>query len=125
MLAVDSSSLIAFLQGDPRARDIALIRDALDARALVLPPVVVTESLSNDVTALAFRSLAFGVPVLVIAPGYWERAGASRAAVLQRGHKAALADTLIAQACIDADVALITRDKDFRHFEKHCGLKLA
>jgi len=23
------------------------------------------------------------------------------------------------------DVALITRDKDFRHFAKHCGLKLA
>jgi len=32
---------------------------------------------------------------------------------------------LIAQACIDNDVALITRDADFRHFAKHCGLKLA
>jgi len=34
-----------------------------------------------------------------------------------------LADTLIAQICIDHDVPLITRDKDFRHFAKH-GLRL-
>jgi predicted nucleic acid-binding protein len=39
--------------------------------------------------------------------------------------KAKVADTLIAQSCIDHDVALITRDGDFRHFAKHCGLKLA
>jgi hypothetical protein len=31
----------------------------------------------------------------------------------------------IAQSCIDADVKLITRDRDFRHFATHCGLKLA
>ena len=27
--------------------------------------------------------------------------------------------------CVDHDVALITRDTDFRHFVRHCGLKLA
>jgi predicted nucleic acid-binding protein len=36
-----------------------------------------------------------------------------------------LGDALIAQSCIDHDVPLITRDTDFRHFAKHCGLKLA
>jgi predicted nucleic acid-binding protein len=39
--------------------------------------------------------------------------------VLATGFKARLADALIAQACIDHDVALITRDKDFRHFVRH------
>jgi predicted nucleic acid-binding protein len=39
--------------------------------------------------------------------------------------KAALADSLIAQCCIDADVALIARDGDYRHFAKWCGLRLA
>jgi predicted nucleic acid-binding protein len=34
-------------------------------------------------------------------------------------------DALIAQCCIDADVPLIARDKDYRHFESWCGLKLA
>jgi predicted nucleic acid-binding protein len=36
-----------------------------------------------------------------------------------------LPDTLIAQSCIDHDVALIARDEDFRHFAEHCGLRLA
>jgi predicted nucleic acid-binding protein len=44
---------------------------------------------------------------------------------MRKGLKAAVADALIAQSCIDNDVALITRDPDFRHFAKHCGLKLA
>ena len=39
--------------------------------------------------------------------------------------KAKLADALIAQCCIDADVPLIARDADYRHFERWCGLKLA
>jgi predicted nucleic acid-binding protein len=38
---------------------------------------------------------------------------------------ARLLDALIAQSCIDHDVMLIARDDDFRHFAKHCGLKLA
>lgn len=39
--------------------------------------------------------------------------------------KPKLADTLIAQCCIDADTPLIARDGDFRHFERWCGLRLA
>jgi predicted nucleic acid-binding protein len=31
---------------------------------------------------------------------------------------------LIAQSCIDHDVALITRDADFRHYAAEGGLKL-
>jgi len=36
-----------------------------------------------------------------------------------------LADTLIAQSCIDHDVRLVTRDDDFRHFVRLGGLRLA
>jgi predicted nucleic acid-binding protein len=43
---------------------------------------------------------------------------------LARGIKAPLADALICQSCLDHDAALITRDRDFRPFAKHCGLKL-
>ena len=39
--------------------------------------------------------------------------------------KAGLADSLIAQSCLDHDLALITRDRDFRHFARHAGLRLA
>jgi predicted nucleic acid-binding protein len=65
------------------------------------------------------------VAVLELLEGYWIRAAASRAKMLSQKLRARLADALIAQSCIDHDLALITRDNDFRHFAKHCGLKLA
>ncbi len=65
-----------------------------------------------------------GIPILDIKQGYWQRAGNTRAKLLNKGLKARLADTLIAQSCIDHRIPLITRDDDFRHFVKHCELKL-
>jgi predicted nucleic acid-binding protein len=44
------------------------------------------------------------------------RAAHSRRVLQENGLKARIADTLIAQSCIDHDVPLITRDRDFRHF---------
>jgi predicted nucleic acid-binding protein len=35
-----------------------------------------------------------------------------------------LADSLIAQNCVDAGVSLITRDRDFRAFAQTAGLHL-
>jgi predicted nucleic acid-binding protein len=65
------------------------------------------------------------VAVLDLLEGYWMRAADSRAKMLSQKRRARLPDTLIAQSCIDHNVLLITRDADFRHFAKHCGLKLA
>jgi predicted nucleic acid-binding protein len=65
------------------------------------------------------------LPPLDLADGYWVRAGATRAVILRQTLRARLADSLIAQACIDANVALLTRDRDFRHYAKYCGLRLA
>jgi predicted nucleic acid-binding protein len=59
-----------------------------------------------------------------IREGYWKRAGELRSDTLSDGHKAKLADVLIAQSCIDHDIPLITYDADFRHFTR-AGLKLA
>lgn len=123
MIALDSSALIAYLSG---ARD--AVTDAVDVafgeRQACLPPVVLAEltsdpRLSADVAAL-FRSL----PLLEVVDGYWSRAGDLCGRLLARGHKARLADTLVAQSCIDHDVGLITLDRDFRHFVRHGGLRL-
>ncbi len=46
MIAVDSSSLVAFLSGDSGS-DIDALEDALKAQVLMLPPVVLTEILSD------------------------------------------------------------------------------
>ena len=71
------------------------------------------------------ENLLSDIPLMDLSPGFWDRAGRTRRVLRVRGLKAALADSLIAQCCIDADVPLIARDKDYRHFERWCGLKLA
>jgi len=71
------------------------------------------------------KQLFMQLPVLEVTEGYWQRAGLLRARVLARGRRARLADTLIAQSCLDHDLPLITRDADFRHFATLAGLRLA
>lgn len=124
MIAVDSSTLIAYFQGD-RGGDVDALVAALRVGDVVLPPVVLAEILSQPGLPDTHRNLIVELPRLDLAPDYWLRAALSRSIILARGLRARLPDTLIAQSCIDADVTLIARAGDFRHFAKHCGLKLA
>jgi predicted nucleic acid-binding protein len=123
MIAVDTCSFVAYLQGD-KGIDVEEVGKALEMKQLVFPPVVLTEILSDPKLPLSLIDLILQVPVASISEGYWERAGRSRSKVLNRGYKARIADALIAQVCIDNNISLLTRDKDFRHFHKTCGLKL-
>ena len=123
MIALDTSSLIAFLGGE-RGRDVDAIDHALESGQAALAPVVLTEVLSFPRLDAQLSRLILGLPVLELHPGYWERAAATRAAVLARKLRARLADTLISQSCIDHQVPLITRDGDFAHFAQHAGLSL-
>ena len=124
MIAIDSSTLIAFIQGEPGA-DVEAFDRALASGDVLLPPVVITEVLSDPGLPAGHRRLIGSLPVMDLPTGHWERAAETRQTVVAKKLRARLADTLIAQACIDHDVPLITRDKDFRHFARHCGLKLA
>jgi len=123
MIAADTSSLVAFLEGESGS-DVDLIQSALDASQLVLPPVVLTELLSDPAVSRSVRSLLAGLPILDIEAGYWERAGVLRASVLKQRKKARVADALIAQSCLDQATPLVTRDRDFRHFADAAGLPL-
>ncbi len=124
MIAADTSSLLAYFESG-RGADVDRIAAALLGAELVLPPVVVTELLGGTASAPTIDHLIREVHTLDIAEGYWERAGDARRILHRHRFKARVADALIAQSCIDHDVALITRDRDFRHFARHCGLKLA
>jgi len=124
MLAVDSSTFIAYIDG-VAGTDVEALDRALANSQVVLPPIVITEVLSQPGLPEAHRTQLLAMPVLEPDPGFWTRAAASRSTLIARRLRARLADALIAQSCIDHDVALITRDRDFRHFAKHCGLKLA
>ena len=123
MIAVDTSSWIAFLSG-ASGPDVRLVEQALDDRLACLPPVVLTELLSDPELPESVAALLVELPRLALKDGYWERAGALRAKLLAMKRKAPLADALIAQSCLDHDVRLVTRDGDFRHFARAGGLKL-
>jgi hypothetical protein len=123
MIAADTSTWIAFLEGEG-GDDVQMLARALADRQVVMAPAVLTELLSDpELPASAARTLS-DVPLIDVDPGYWRRAGRLRAQVVARNRKARLGDALIAQCCIDGGVSLITRDRDFRTFVEAAGLKL-
>ena len=124
MIAADTSSLSAYFKGEA-GNDIDRIEVAFLNGEMILPPVVITELLSDPSPAKVLAPILSRFEILEIAAGYWHRAGEMRRKVRLFGYKAKTADALIAQSCIDNGVALITRDPDFRHFARHCGLILA
>jgi len=123
VIAADTSTWIAFLQGES-GEDVRLLDRALQDRHVVMPPVVLTEILSEPALPAEVASSLLDIPLIELTDGYWRRAGALRAKVLARRRRARLGDCLIAQSCIDRGVALLSRDKDFRAFADAAGLKL-
>ena len=123
MIAVDASVVIPWLNGQ-RHPEVTALEKALASSEAALPPVVVTEILSDPTAGVGLAQALDGFSMLAVQDGYWTRAGALRAKLLAAGRKAKLGDTLAAQACIDAGVPLLTRDKDFEAFAKLGGLKL-
>ncbi len=123
MIALDSSSLIAYLSGDKGA-DVEAVDLALSQGQSVLPPVVLAELLSEPGLAPEAAELIELMALLEPGEGYWARAGRLRASLVRLRRKARLADCLIAQSCLDHDVPLITRDRDFRAIATATGLRL-
>ena len=108
MLCLDTSSLIAYLQGDSGA-DVGLIDQALVDQVGAISPVTVAELLSDPDLSSTLKQTILELPVLQILEGF----------------RANLADTLIAQSCLDHQATLVTRDRDFKAFVSVSGLRLA
>lgn len=123
MICLDTSSMIAYLQG-VEGKDVTLIDHALLDQVAAFSPVTVTELLSAPNLTSHLRETLLAIPMLPIQEGFWERAGLLRAKVLEKGSKAKLADTLIAQTCLDHQVPLVTRDQDFQIFKRLAKLRL-
>jgi len=121
--AADTSTWIAFLQGES-GDDVQMLAKALGDRQVVMVPPVLTELLSDPALSPSVARTLSDLPLIDIGPGYWHRAGRLRSRVLAQHRKARLGDALIAQSCIDGAVSLITRDRDFRAFVERAGLKL-
>jgi predicted nucleic acid-binding protein len=123
MIAADTSTWVAFLEGG-KGEDTQLLDKALEDRQVLMVPAVLTELLSDPKLPPGVAGTLSEVPLIEIGPGYWQRAGVLRAKVLLRLRKARLGDALIAQSCIDQGIALLTRDRDFRAFAEDAGLDL-
>jgi predicted nucleic acid-binding protein len=115
MIAADMSTWVAFLEGGA-GEDAQLLDKALEARQVVMVPVVLTELLSDPALPTGVAQTLSEVPLMEMESGYWRRAGELRAKVLVKRRKARLGDALIAQTCIDGGVPFLTRDRDFRAF---------
>ena len=123
MIAADTSTWVAFLEGGAGA-DIELLDRALADRRVLMVPVVLTELLSDPKLSSDVVRTLTELPLVQIETDYWQRAGMLRAKVLAKRPKARLGDALIAQSCIDRGISLLTRDRDFRAFAEAARLAL-
>jgi predicted nucleic acid-binding protein len=123
MIAADTSTWIAFFQGSGGA-DTVLLDRALGDRQVLMPPVVLTELLSDPKLPANISELLCELPMVETEAGYWQRAGILRAKAIAKRRKARLGDALIAQSCIDRGVPLLTRDRDFGAFAEAADLDL-
>lgn len=123
MIAADTSTWVAYLEGATE-NDAELLRQALSDKQAVMAPVVLSELLSDPKLPSQVAASLADLPLIQTTDGYWQRAGLLRAKVLSRGRRARLGDALVAQSCIDEDVPLLTRDRDFRAFAQAAGLDL-
>jgi predicted nucleic acid-binding protein len=123
MIVVDTSTWIGFIAGE-NAADVRELDKALADKQVLMAPVVLTELLSESKLPSAIEATLLEIPLAEIHFGYWQRAGALRARILSQKRRARLGDILIAQTCIDHDVALLTRDRDFRAIADSADLRL-
>jgi predicted nucleic acid-binding protein len=122
VVAADTNAIHDYF-ADQTGPKFHLVKEAFDQDVLLLPPAVLTEALSDPALPAVKAARIRAVPLLAVMEGFWDRAGMLRAFLLSRGYNGRLGDVLIAQACIDHEVPLITYDRDFRRFER-AGLKL-
>jgi predicted nucleic acid-binding protein len=123
LIAADTSTWVAFIQGDS-GEDVQLLEAALGDQQVLMPPAVIAELCSDPRLPATISASLSDVPLIEIGEGYWERVGLLRAGVLAKKRRARLGDALIAQSCLDRGVPLLTRDRDFRAFAEAAGLHL-
>jgi predicted nucleic acid-binding protein len=89
-----------------------------------MSPIVLAELLSDPIIDPLTEELILKYPLIQIGAGFWYRAAKLRSSFLMREYKPKLADTLIAQLCLDWDISLLTRDRHFDMFVRHAHLRV-
>jgi predicted nucleic acid-binding protein len=123
MISVDTSAFILYFQDSKHAIS-QKVSQLLASNSLVLPPVVLSEMLSDPALPNEIRIYLSDLLILDILPDYWIRVGNMRRILLEKGLKCKLPDAMIAQSCLDYDIPILTGDYDFRHYVNHFNLKM-
>lgn len=123
MDCADTNCWIAYLSGANGA-DVDRMDEALAGHFLRMAPVVLAELLSDPNLPKETADFLQQIPLLSVSEDCWVRAGKLRARMFSLGYKPKLADTLVAQSCLDHDALLLSRDRDFRGFVAHCQLRV-
>jgi hypothetical protein len=77
MIAADTSTWVAFLEGRA-GEDAQLLDKALEDRQVVMVPVVLTLLLSDPVLPAGVAQTLSEAPLMEIESGYWRRTGGRR-----------------------------------------------
>ena len=84
MIAVDTSSMVAFLKGDGGS-DVNAVEEGLRLKQVVIPPVVLSELLSAKNMSKILSERLQSIQMLEITEGYWVRVGSLRQHILRNG----------------------------------------
>ncbi len=93
MIAADTSTWIAYLQGEG-GEDAQLLDRALEDRQVLMATVVLTELLSDSKIPSDVANTLLELPLIETKAGYWQRAGELRSSVLAKRRKTRLGDAL-------------------------------
>ncbi len=69
MIGVDTSSFVAYLQGE-EAEDVDLLRQAIRDETLIMPPFLVTELFSARNLSNEVKTVILDLPQMPMKPGF-------------------------------------------------------
>jgi predicted nucleic acid-binding protein len=121
---VDSSAWIDFLIGRPAVEVDAAIAEG----SVVLPPLVIAELLSGDITPRQREMIGellqefshHATPL-----EHWMLVGALRRRLAVHGVNVTIPDAHVAQCALDRDAILLSRDHIFLRIADHIPLRIA
>lgn len=122
-VVIDTSVLIHFLSGFP----VPALEDAIAHGVAAIPPIVVAELLSVDVTVRERETIGEilqDAPIHHVDLEHWIRVGELRRTLARHGLNVTIPDAHIAQCALDRKAVLLTRDAVFNQIAKRLDLKL-
>lgn len=122
-VVVDTSVWIDFFAGGAATA----LENALQAGAVVLPPIVVAELLSGARRArdrTAIKDLLDDLPLHDTPRAHWVRVGELRRALAESGLSVSTPDAHVAQCALERDAILLSRDGVFKRIARRSPLRV-